>query len=310
MAIALEYVREIYHRPLLQLVFEAQTVHRQHHPPGRVQLCALVNIKSGRCPEDCAYCPQSARYSTGIETYPLISLDSLRQQAIAAQKAGATRLCMGAAWRSAPEGEAFERVLEMVRTVRGLGMEACVTLGMVSAAQAQQLAAAGLTAYNHNLDTSPAFYPRIITTRTYQDRLETLAHVAAAGLQICCGGIVGLGETAEDRIGLLHVLANLTPPPTSVPINALVPVAGTPLGQLPPPDPLLLVRTIATARLLLPTAQIRLSAGRKNLSASDQALCFLAGANSIFTGEKLLTTPNPGSAADAALLEKLGLQPL
>ncbi|MFS8854007.1 biotin synthase BioB [Synechococcus sp. H55.2] len=310
MAIALEYVREIYHRPLLQLVFEAQAVHRQHHPPNRVQLCALVNIKSGGCPEDCAYCPQSARYSTGIETYPLISLDSLREQAMAAQKAGATRLCMGAAWRSAPEGEVFERVLEMVRTVRELGMEACVTLGMVSAAQAQQLAAAGLTAYNHNLDTSPEFYPRIITTRTYQDRLETLAHVGAAGLQICCGGIVGLGETDEDRIALLHVLANLTPPPTSVPINALVPVAGTPLGQLPPPDPLLLVRTIATARLLLPRAQIRLSAGRKNLSESDQALCFSAGANSIFTGEKLLTTPNPGSAADAALLEKLGLQPL
>ncbi|MFS8857434.1 biotin synthase BioB [Synechococcus sp. H55.7] len=310
MAIALEYVREIYHRPLLQLVFEAQAVHRQHHPPNRVQLCALVNIKSGGCPEDCAYCPQSARYSTGIETYPLISLDSLREQAMAAQKAGATRLCMGAAWRSAPEGEVFERVLEMVRTVRELGMEACVTLGMVSAAQAQQLATAGLTAYNHNLDTSPEFYPRIITTRTYQDRLETLAHVGAAGLQICCGGIVGLGETDEDRIALLHVLANLTPPPTSVPINALVPVAGTPLGQLPPPDPLLLVRTIATARLLLPRAQIRLSAGRKNLSESDQALCFSAGANSIFTGEKLLTTPNPGSAADAALLEKLGLQPL
>ncbi|MFS8864102.1 biotin synthase BioB [Synechococcus sp. H55.9] len=310
MAIALEYVREIYHRPLLQLVFEAQAVHRQHHPPNRVQLCALVNIKSGCCPEDCAYCPQSARYSTGIETYPLISLDSLREQAMAAQKAGATRLCMGAAWRSAPEGEVFERVLEMVRTVRELGMEACVTLGMVSAAQAQQLATAGLTAYNHNLDTSPEFYPRIITTRTYQDRLETLAHVGAAGLQICCGGIVGLGETDEDRIALLHVLANLTPPPTSVPINALVPVAGTPLGQLPPPDPLLLVRTIATARLLLPRAQIRLSAGRKNLSESDQALCFSAGANSIFTGEKLLTTPNPGSAADAALLEKLGLQPL
>ncbi len=309
MAISLARVREIYHQPLLQLVYEAQTVHRQHHRADRVQLCTLANIKSGRCPEDCRYCPQSARYPTATATYPLLSVAAVAAQAAAAKAAGATRLCLGAAWRAAPTGEEFERVLAMVRAVRDLGMEACATLGMLSAEQARQLAAAGLTAYNHNLDTSPEFYPEIISTRTYRDRLETLAHVAAAGIQVCCGGIVGLGETDEDRIGLLHVLANLEPPPASVPINALVPVAGTPLGNQPPVDPLVLVRTIATARLVMPQARVRLSAGRRTLSASDHALCFLAGANSIFTGEKLLTTPNPGPDADAALLAGLGLQP-
>ncbi|NJK59229.1 MAG: biotin synthase BioB [Oscillatoriales cyanobacterium SM2_1_8] len=309
MAISLERVGEIYHQPLLSLVYAAQTVHRQHHAADQVQLCTLANIKSGRCPEDCRYCPQSARYTTATETYPLLTVAAVQQQAIAAKAAGATRLCMGAAWRSAPQGAEFERVLAMVRTVRDLGMEACATLGMLSAEQARQLAAAGLTAYNHNLDTSPEFYPEIISTRTYDDRLETLAHVAAAGIQVCCGGIVGLGETDADRIGLLHVLANLEAPPTSVPINALVPVAGTPLADCPPVDPLVLVRTIATARLLLPTARVRLSAGRQTLSESDHCPVFLAGANSIFTGDKLLTTPNPGEAADAALLARLGLQP-
>ncbi|MGQ9836845.1 MAG: biotin synthase BioB [Cyanobacteriota bacterium] len=309
MAISLQHVRAIYHQPLLQLIHEAQTVQRQYHAPNRVQLCTLANIKSGRCPEDCRYCPQSGRYRTPIETYPLLSVAAVQEQAAAAKAAGATRFCMGAAWRSAPEGEEFERVLAMVRAVRQLGLEACATLGMLSAEQAHQLAAAGLTAYNHNLDTSPEFYPQIISTRTYQERLQTLAHVAAAGIQICCGGIVGLGETDEDRIRLLHVLANLEPPPASVPINALVAVAGTPLAEQPPVDPLILVRMIATARILMPQARVRLAAGRRMLSASDHALCFLAGANSIFTGEKLLTTPNPGAEADHNLLSRLGLQP-
>ncbi|MCS6959521.1 MAG: biotin synthase BioB [Pseudanabaenaceae cyanobacterium SKYGB_i_bin29] len=308
--LSLETVQEIYHRPLLSLIFTAQAVHRQYHPADRVQLCTLANIKSGNCPEDCKYCPQSRRYTTGIAVYPLLSVAEVLRQAEVAKANGSTRFCMGAAWRQVPEGQEFAAILEMVRGVRALGLEACMTLGMVKPHQAQALAQAGLTAYNHNLDTSATFYPEIITTRAYSDRLETIKHIAAAGIEVCCGGIIGMGESHEDRIMLLHTLANLQPPPQSVPINALVPIPGTPLGDRPPVSALELARVIATARLLMPQAMIRLSAGRKQMSVSDQALCFLAGANSIFTGEKLLTTPNPGTDSDRDLLAQLGLTPL
>jgi biotin synthase len=307
--ISLELATEIYHRPLLSLVFEAQTIHRQYHQTDAVQMCTLSNIKSGRCPEDCKYCPQSSRYPTGVETYPLLPLAEVISQAEEAKQHGATRFCMGAAWRNAPEGEEFERVLQMVEAVAGMGMEACVTMGMLRPEQAQRLAKAGLTAYNHNLDTSESFYPEIITTRTYRDRLETIQHVSEAGIQVCCGGIVGMGETDSDRIDLLHTLANLSPQPESVPINALSAVEGTPFGDLPAIDPLILVRMVATARILMPKAVVRLSAGRDRLSVSDQALCFLAGANSIFSSEKLLTTANPDWQDDAAMFERLGIMP-
>ena len=307
--ISLETVTELYNQPLLSLVYEAQTVHRQHHQIDAVQMCTLANIKSGRCPEDCKYCPQSARYPTDVESYPLLSVEQVISQAKDAKQHGATRFCMGAAWRNAPDGEEFERVLSMVESVAGMGMEACVTMGMLRPDQAQRLAAAGLTAYNHNLDTSETYYPEIITTRTYRDRLETIKYVAEAGIQVCCGGIVGMGETDRDRIELLHTLANLRPQPESVPINALSPVAGTPFGNLEAVDPLVLVRMVATARVLMPKAVVRLSAGRDRLSVSDQALCFLAGANSIFSSEKLLTTANPDWQDDAEMFEKLGVKP-
>jgi len=307
--ISLESVTKIYDQPLLSLVFEAQSIHRQHHQIDAVQMCTLSNIKSGRCPEDCKYCPQSARYPTGVETYPLLQLDEVVSQAQVAKQHGATRFCMGAAWRNAPDGEEFERVLQMVEAVSGMGMEACVTMGMLRLDQAQRLAKAGLTAYNHNLDTSESFYPEIITTRTYRDRLETIQHVAEAGIQVCCGGIVGMGETDRDRIELLHTLANLSPQPESVPINALSPVTGTPLGAIEIINPLVLVRMVATARILMPKAIVRLSAGRDRLSVSDQALCFLAGANSIFSSEKLLTTANPDWQDDAEMFQKLGIKP-
>jgi len=307
--ISLETVTELYNQPLLSLVYEAQTVHRQHHQIDAVQMCTLANIKSGRCPEDCKYCPQSARYPTDVESYPLLSVEQVISQAKDAKQHGATRFCMGAAWRNAPDGEEFERVLSMVESVAGMGMEACVTMGMLRPDQAQRLAAAGLTAYNHNLDTSETFYPEIITTRTYRDRLETIKYVAEAGIQVCCGGIVGMGETDRDRIELLHTLANLQPQPESVPINALSPVAGTPFGNLEAVDPLVLVRMVATARVVMPKAVVRLSAGRDRLSVSDQALCFLAGANSIFSSEKLLTTANPDWQDDAEMFEKLGVKP-
>jgi biotin synthase len=307
--ISLELATEIYHRPLLSLIFDAQTTHRQFHQIDAVQMCTLSNIKSGRCPEDCKYCPQSSRYPTEVEKYPLLPLDEVISQAQAAKEHGATRFCMGAAWRNAPDGEEFDRVLQMVETVAGMGMEACVTMGMLRPEQAQRLAKAGLTAYNHNLDTSESFYPEIITTRTYRDRLETIQNVADAGIQVCCGGIVGMGETDSDRIDLLHTLANLNPQPESVPINALSPVAGTPFGDLDAINPLVLVRMVATARILMPKAIVRLSAGRDRLSVSDQALCFLAGANSIFSSEKLLTTANPNWQEDAEMFQKLGVTP-
>jgi len=305
--ISIERTTEIYLTPLNSLIFEAQSIHRQHHEPNTVQMCTLSNIKSGRCPEDCKYCPQSARYKADISEYGLLSVEEVLSQAQEAKANGSTRLCMGAAWRQINDGDDFDKVLQMVEGVTSLGMEACVTLGMIKPDQAQRLAAAGLTAYNHNLDTSEKFYPEIITTRTYSDRLETIKNVSAAGIQVCCGGIVGMGESEGDRIELLHTLANLDPQPDSVPINALSPIEGTPMGHLPVVEPIILVRMIATARILMPKAIVRLSAGRNELSTSDQALCFLAGANSIFSSEKLLTTVNPSLDRDAEMFAQLGL---
>ena len=305
-----EEIRQIYRQPLPDLIFSAQQLHREFHDPSRVQFCRLLSIKTGGCPEDCAYCPQSAHYSTEVSRGGLLPVDEVAEFAQRARGEGATRFCMGAAWREVPEGEDFERVLEMVRRVAKLGMEVCCSLGMLNDAQAERLKDAGLTAYNHNLDTSPEFYGQIITTRNYDDRLRTLAAVRRAGITVCCGGIVGLGESDDDRIGLLHQVATLNPHPESVPINALVSVDGTPLEHRVPLDPLVFVRTIATARILMPASMVRLSAGRRSLSREAVALCFVAGANSLFIGEKLLTTPNPDPEDDAAMLESLGLEAL
>lgn len=303
-------VRAIYRTPLPELVFRAQSVHRQFHPPDRVQTCQLLSIKTGGCPEDCAYCPQSAHYETSVDRQGLLDAQHVIDVARDAAARGVTRFCMGAAWRQAPEGREFEKVLEMVRGVSALGMEVCCTLGMLTEAQAGKLKEAGLTAYNHNLDTSPEFYGSIITTRVYDERLATLAAVRKAGITVCCGGILGMGEREDDRIGLLHQLASLRPHPESVPINMLVRVEGTPLAAMPVLDPLEMVRAIATARILMPASRVRLAAGRKQLSPEAVTLCFLAGANSIFVGEKLLTTPNPEPDEDDRLLESLGLKPL
>ena len=305
-----EEIGAIHDLPLPELIFRAQVAHRRHHDPTRVQLCTLLSIKTGGCPEDCAYCPQSAHYDTGVEREGLLPLDEVLAAARAARANGSTRFCMGAAWRQVRDGAEFERVLAMVRGVRELGLEACCTLGMLTREQAGRLADAGLTAYNHNLDTGPDYYRSIITTRTYDDRLRTLGHVREAGITVCSGGILGMGEGRADRVAMLGVLSRLDPHPESVPINALVRVAGTPLADAPPLDPLELVRMIATARITMPASFVRLSAGRTEMSAETQALCFLAGANSIFTGERLLTTPNPGQDHDQALLARLGLSPL
>ncbi|HVT04103.1 MAG TPA: biotin synthase BioB [Thermoanaerobaculia bacterium] len=301
-------IASIYTLPIPELIFRAQTVFRTSFAADEVQGCVLLSIKTGGCPEDCGYCPQSAHHRTGLQREALTSVESTLRAARAARDAGATRFCMGAAWRDAPESAEFEQVLEMVRGVRTLGLEACCTLGMLTADQAIALADAGLTAYNHNLDTSPEFYPTIITTRTYQERLDTIAHVRRAGVTVCCGGIIGMGESRDDRVGLLEQLARQSPHPESVPINLLVAVAGTPLGDQPPIDSLELVRTIATARILMPRSVVRLSAGRLALSDEAQTLCFLAGANSIFMGERLLTTPNPEVDRDRELLDRLGLK--
>jgi biotin synthase len=303
-----EEVRALFELPFSELLYRAQTVHRRHFDPAAVQISTLLSIKTGGCPEDCGYCPQSVHYDTGLEPEALLDVEEVLSAARRARDAGATRFCMGAAWRS-PRGRNFERVLEMVRRVRAEGLETCVTLGMLDAEQAQALKQAGLDYYNHNLDTSPEFYGEIITTRSYQDRLDTLAHVRAAGINVCCGGIVGLGENRDDRISLLCELANLPEHPASVPINELVKVAGTPLEHESGVDPLEFVRTIAVARLLMPVSWVRLSAGRSAMSDELQALCFLAGASSIFYGEKLLTTGNPDTARDDTLFEKLGLHP-
>lgn len=304
----LDEMRQVHQLPLPELLYRAQTAHRAYHDPQAVQGCALLSIKTGHCPEDCAYCPQSARYETGLEAQGLLSVEETLDKARAAKAGGATRFCMGAAWREAPEGEEFERVVEMVRGVRELGMEACCTLGMLTQRQADRLAEAGLTAYNHNLDTSPEFYGKIITTRSYQERLDTLDRVRRSGVTICCGGIIGMGESVDDRLGLLLQLARQDPHPESVPINSLVSVAGTPLGGRVPVGALDFARVIATSRIAMPASIVRLSAGRMELSEEGQALCFLAGANSVFLGERLLTTPNPEASDDAKLLEKMGMR--
>ena len=300
-------IEAIYALPLPDLVFRAQTLHRVYHRPDEVQGCMLLSIKTGGCPEDCAYCPQSAHYRTNVTRTDLVGLDELTEAATRAREQGATRFCMGAAWRDVPGGAPFDQVLAMVRVVRGLGLEACCTLGMLNQGQADELAAAGLTAYNHNLDTAPDFYSRIITTRTYEDRLTTLARVRRAGITVCCGGIIGMGEDRGARCRLLQQLASLDPHPESVPVNLLVRVEGTPLADRPPEDPLELVRTIATARILMPASYVRLSAGRLALTDEAQALCFVAGANSVFLGDRLLTTPNPDATHDERLLGRLGM---
>jgi biotin synthase len=303
-------VEAIYRTPLPELVYRAQTLHRQFHAADRVQTCQLISIKTGGCPEDCAYCPQSAHYEADVERQGLLDPEHVVAVARDAAARGITRMCMGAAWREAPLGSQFDTVLEMVRGVSSLGLEVCCTLGMLTEEQAVRLKEAGLSAYNHNLDTSPEFYGTIITTRVYEERLRTLAAVRKAGITVCCGGIIGMGERETDRIGLLQQLASLRPHPESVPINMLVRVEGTPLASVPALDPLEMVRAIATARLIMPASRVRLAAGRKQLSPEAVALCFLAGANSIFLGEKLLTTPNPGVDEDDELLRSLGMKPL
>ena len=300
----------IYRMPVPELVFRAQSIHRQFHAPDRVHTCQLISIKTGGCPEDCAYCPQSAHYEANVERQGLLDPEDVVSVAREAAARGVTRFCMGAAWRQAPEGREFEKVLEMVRGVSALGLEVCCTLGMLKEEQAQRLKEAGLSAYNHNLDTSPEFYGSIITTRVYEERLATLAAVRRAGITVCCGGILGMGEREADRIGLLQQLSALKPHPESVPINMLVRVEGTPLANAPALNPMEMLRAIATARILMPASRVRLAAGRKELSEEAVALCFLAGANSIFVGEKRLTTPNPGPDEDEQLLRKLGMQPL
>ena len=301
-------IRDIFDAPLPELIFQAQLVHRQFHRPEEIQLCRLLSIKTGACPEDCAYCSQSAHYKTSVTRQKLMDPADVLESAKRAKADGATRFCMGAAWRDVPEGKEFDSVLEMVRRVAALDLEVCCTLGMLTDSQASRLKEAGLTAYNHNLDTSPEFYGHIITTRVYEDRLQTIARVRKAGITVCCGGILGLGESQEDRIGLLHQLATLNPHPESVPINVLARVEGTPLANAPELDPFVMVRAIATARILMPASRVRLSGGRHKLSREAIALCFLAGANSVFTGEKLLTTPNPSVDKDKALLDDLGMK--
>jgi len=306
---SLDEVRALYALPFMDLIVQAQRVHRAYHRPNTVQMSTLLSIKTGACPEDCAYCPQSVHYETGVGREALMELTAVRECATRAKAAGATRFCMGAAYRS-PKGRDLAAILEMIRVVRELGLESCATLGMLTPGQAAQLKSAGLDYYNHNLDTSAEFYGEIISTRTYQQRLDTLAAVRAAGLKVCCGGIIGMGESADDRAQLLRTLANLPEHPESVPINRLVKVPGTPLAQAPEVDPFDFVRTCAAARVLMPRAHVRLSAGREDMSDELQALCFLAGANSIFYGEKLLTTGNPDVARDRSLLKRLGLTPL
>jgi biotin synthase len=300
----------LYHQPLFDLISQSRAVHLQHWRGEEVQRCSLLSIKTGGCSEDCAYCAQSARYSTGIEREDLLSLDDVMAAAQRARSQGATRFCMGAAWRGVRDGsEKFERVLEIVREVSQLGMQVCVTLGEIGSVEARKLKAAGVTAYNHNLDTSPEFYPEIVSTHTFQDRLDTIAAVQQSGMSVCCGGIIGMGETETDRLRMLEVLSSFDPAPESVPINCLMAMPGTPLAEQAPVDIFELVRLIAVTRIALPTARVRLAAGRTRLSREGQALCFFAGANSIFYGDKLLTTKNPAADVDVTLLRELGLQP-
>jgi biotin synthase len=302
-------VENIYNMPILDLIYKAASVHRELHDANEVQVCTLLSIKTGGCPEDCAYCPQAARYNTDVDHQSLLSVDEVLTKASIAKGNGATRFCMGAAWRNVKDNKQFDRVIEMVQGVNSIGMEVCCTLGMLTEEQAQRLKEAGLYAYNHNLDTSAEHYNEIITTRTYDDRLDTLENVRNSGLSVCSGGIIGLGETDEDRISMLHTLATMPRHPESVPVNALVRVKGTPLENQERVAIWEMLRMIATARILMPTSQVRLSAGREEMSVTEQAFCFLAGASSIFAGEKLLTTPNPDIDQDRMMFELLGLKP-
>lgn len=304
-----EEIAEIYNSPVLDLIYRAATVHRQFHKPSEVQVCTLLSIKTGSCSEDCSYCSQSARYDTGLESESLLDIDEVLTKASIAKQNGSTRFCMGAAWRGVKNNKQFDRVLEMVKGVNAMGMEVCCTLGMLTGEQAERLKEAGLYAYNHNLDTSEEYYDKVITTRTYKDRLDTINNVQKAGISVCCGGIIGLGETDADRISMLHTLSTLPEHPESVPVNALVAVEGTPLENQKRVSVWEMVRMIATARILMPLAQVRLSAGRLEMPMSEQALCFMAGASSIFAGDKLLTTPNPEMNQDKEMFELLGLQP-
>lgn len=305
----LEEIKDIYNTPLLELMYRAATLHREYQDTAEVQVCTLLSIKTGGCSEDCAYCPQAARYNTGIDVQALMKKDEVLAYAQKAKDAGSTRFCMGAAWREVRDNKDFDRVIDMVKGVNEIGMEVCCTLGMLTESQAQKLADAGLYSYNHNLDTSDEYYGEIITTRTYDDRLKTIDNVRKAGVTVCCGGIIGLGETHEDRINMLRTLSTMPSHPDSVPINALTRVKGTPLEHLPKVEFWDMVRMIATTRILMPGAMVRLSAGRAEMSLAEQAMCFMAGANSIFTGEKLLTTKNPSFEEDHMMFELLGLKP-
>ncbi len=311
MKVTFAQLEEIYNRPFFDLIQDARQVHKKHWPEHEVQLCTLLSIKTGACSEDCGYCSQSAHHNTDLKPQPLMSTEEILPHARAAKENGSTRFCMGAAWKGVRDGDRrFESVLETIREVSKLGMEVCVTLGQLNDAEAKKLKEAGVTAYNHNIDTSPEYYPNIVSTHTFEDRLNTIGSVQRAGMSVCCGGILGLGETVNDRLRMLEVLANFDPPPESVPINCLVAVEGTPLEDAEPVKIFELVRMIATARIILPLSKIRLSAGRTSLTKEGQAMCLFAGANSIFYGDKLLTTPNPESNEDLDLLSTLNLQPL
>ncbi len=304
-----EEISEIYNTPVMELVYRAATVHRQFHDPCEVQVCTLLSVKTGGCPEDCAYCPQAARYHMDVKVHKLLSVDEVLTRAREAKEAGSTRFCMGAAWREVRDNRDFDKVIEMVKGVNAMGMEVCCTLGMLTPSQAARLKEAGLYAYNHNLDTSEEFYSDIVTTRNYGDRLETLENVRRARISVCSGGIIGMGEREDDRVGMIHTLATLPEHPESVPVNALVPVAGTPLEDQPKVSVWEMIRMIATARITMPKAMVRLSAGRVRMSLEEQALCFMAGANSIFAGDKLLTTPNPDHVQDQEMFQILQLKP-
>ncbi len=304
-----EEIAEIYNRPVLELIYQGASVHREFHDPAEVQVCTLLSVKTGGCPEDCSYCPQAARYHTGVDVHKLMDVQEVLGRAREAKEAGSTRFCMGAAWREVRDNRDFDKVIDMVKGVNEMGMEVCCTLGMLTHEQALKLKAAGLYAYNHNLDTSEEYYGDIISTRTYADRLETLKNVREARISVCSGGIIGMGEQEEDRIGMLHTLATLPEHPESVPVNALVPVEGTPLENQPRVSVWEMTRMIATARIIMPRAMVRLSAGRVLMTLEEQALCFLAGANSIFAGDKLLTTPNPGVVRDQEMFQVLQLRP-
>jgi biotin synthase len=304
-----EEIAAIYNKPVLDLIYQAATVHREFHDPQEVQVCTLLSVKTGGCPEDCAYCPQAARYNTDVKVQKLMEVNEVIEKAIEAKESGSTRFCMGAAWREVRDNRDFDKVIDMVKGVNSLGLEVCCTLGMLSPEQAQKLKDAGLYAYNHNLDTSEDFYDDIISTRTYKDRLDTLEHVRKANISVCSGGIIGMGEQENDRIGMLLTLSTLPEHPESVPVNALVPVEGTPLEDQPKVSVWEMVRMIATARIIMPKTMVRLSAGRVRMNLEEQALCFMAGANSIFAGDKLLTTPNPGYIKDQEMFQQLQLTP-